>query len=48
LDDSDGLDGLTESEIVAVIYIAVLVERWLWGDIRFGLYGFASCDTDRL
>jgi hypothetical protein len=48
LDDGDGLEGLTQSEIVAVIYSAVLVERWRRGDIRFGRRnGFAPCDTDR-
>jgi len=36
LDDSDGLEDLTESEIVAVIYSAVLVQRRRWGDIRLG------------
>ena len=34
LDDGDGLEDLTQSEIVAVIYSAVLVERWRWSDIR--------------
>jgi len=48
LDDGDGLEDLTESEIVAVIYSAILVQRWLWGNIRLGFYGFAPCQSYRL
>ena len=48
LDHGDGLEDLTETEIVAVIYSAVLVERWLWGDIRLWLSSPSSCDIHTL